>query len=111
MPVPSSYNDIYPEKDFADHVGGMVYQRTFTVTMLYERGEAGTAIRERDTSAEVYLNGKRLGEHKGGFLPFSFDNCRTGSRWKISSDRFCEQHCRLFYIALRKNGNRRISRA
>ena len=33
MPVPSSYNDIYPGRDFADHVGNMLYTRTFTVTV------------------------------------------------------------------------------
>ena len=25
MPVPSSYNDIYPGRDFADHVGNMLH--------------------------------------------------------------------------------------
>ena len=45
MPVPSSYNDIYPEKDYADHVGEMVYQRTFTVT--------GRGVTERKTTGRT----------------------------------------------------------
>ena len=71
MPVPSSYNDIYPEKDFADHVGEMVYQRTFTVTESMKKGRLVLRFGSVTHQAEVYLNGKRLGEHKGGFLPFS----------------------------------------
>ena len=73
MPVPSSYNDIYPEKDFADHVGEMVYQRTFTVTESMKKGRLVLRFGSVTHQAEVYLNGKRLGEHKGGFLPFSFE--------------------------------------
>ena len=73
MPVPSSYNDIYPEKDFADHVGEMAYQRTFTVTESMKKGRLVLRFGSVTHQAEVYLNGKRLGEHKGGFLPFSFE--------------------------------------
>ncbi|MFR8169977.1 MAG: beta-glucuronidase [Marvinbryantia sp.] len=74
MPVPSSYNDIYPGKKFADHMGDMVYQRSFTVTETMQRqGRLVLRFGGVTHMASVYLNGAHLGCHKGGFLPFSFD--------------------------------------
>lgn len=73
MPVPSSYNDIYPGKEFADHVGNMVYQRKITVTEQMKQGRLVLRFGSVTHSAKVYLNGEYLGSHKGGFLPFSFE--------------------------------------
>lgn len=73
MPVPSSYNDIYPGRDFADHMGDMVYQRTFTVTEEMTKGRLVLRFGSVTHRARVWLNGELLGEHKGGFLPFSFE--------------------------------------
>lgn len=73
MPVPSSYNDIYPGRAFADHVGDMVYQKSFTVTEPMKRGRLLLRFSAVTHAAEVWLNGELLGSHKGGFLPFSFE--------------------------------------
>ena len=73
MPVPTSYNDIYPGKEFADHVGEMVYQRTIQVTEEMKRKRLILRFGSVTHVAEVYLNGELLGKHKGGFLPFSFE--------------------------------------
>ena len=73
MPVPSSYNDIYQGREFADHVGDMVYQRTFAVTETMKAHRLVLRFGSVAHVAQVYLNGKKLGSHKGGFLPFSFD--------------------------------------
>lgn len=73
MPVPSSYNDIYPGRKFADHMGDMVYQRTFTVTREMKKARFVLRFGSVTHRAEVWLNGELLGEHKGGFLPFSFE--------------------------------------
>lgn len=73
IPVPSAYNDIYPAKEFADHVGDMVYQRTFTVTAQMNWGRMVLRFGGVTHKAEVYLNGELLGRHAGGFLPFSFE--------------------------------------
>lgn len=73
MPVPSSYNDIYPGKDFADHIGDMVYQRTFQVSEEMKKKRIVLRFGSVAHTAEVYLNGECVGSHKGGFLPFSFE--------------------------------------
>ncbi len=56
------------------HVGSrLVYEKKF----LVEKPEAGTRtllhFEAVDQLAEVYLNGVLLGQHTGGYLPFSFD--------------------------------------
>lgn len=79
MPVPSSYNDIYESREFADHVGDMVYQRRFTVTEEMRRRRLILRFGSVTHKAEVWLNGACLGSHKGGFLPFEFDITETAA--------------------------------
>lgn len=73
MPVPSSYNDIYEDKELRDHFGWVYYQRYFdlpaklTEDRLVLRFDAVTHF------AKVYINGEEICEHKGGFLPFEVD--------------------------------------
>ena len=70
MAVPSSYNDLVEAEEVRDHVGWVWYERNFTIhkNLLDERIvlRFGSATHE----AKVYLNGKFLVEHKGGFTPF-----------------------------------------
>ena len=70
MAVPSSYNDLVESQEVRDHVGWVWYERSFTIpkTLLNERIvlRFGSVTHE----AKVYLNGKLLVEHKGGFTPF-----------------------------------------
>ena len=70
MAVPSSYNDLIESEKVRDHVGWVWYERTFMVpnTLMNERIvlRFGSATH----TAKVYLNGKLLVEHKGGFTPF-----------------------------------------
>ena len=60
MPVPSAYNDIYPNREFADHVGEMVYQRTFDVTESMLEGRMVLRFGSAAHRAEVWLNGNRF---------------------------------------------------
>lgn len=73
MPVPSSYNDIYTGRDFADHVGNLYYRRTFTVSSRMLEKRLFLRFGSVTHKAEVWLNGSCLGKHSGGFLPFSFE--------------------------------------
>lgn len=73
MAVPSSYNDLIEDEEVRDHVGWVWYERSFTIhkSLLDERIvlRFGSATHE----AKVYLNGKFLVEHKGGFTPFEVE--------------------------------------
>lgn len=73
MAVPAAYNDQKDDLALRGHYGWAVYQRTFTPP----RAMAGQRVVLRFAAvthaAEVYLNGERLGGHKGGFLPFEFE--------------------------------------
>ena len=73
MPVPSSYNDIYTGRDFADHVGNLYYRRTFTVSSRMLEKRLFLRFGSVTHKAEVWLNGTCLGKPSGGFLPFSFE--------------------------------------
>lgn len=70
MAVPSSYNDLVEDSSFRDHIGWVWYEREFIISknMLDERLvlRFGSATHH----AKVYINGKLLVEHKGGFTPF-----------------------------------------
>lgn len=70
MAVPSSYNDLVEGSEFRDHIGFVWYEREFIINknILDERIvlRFGSATHH----AKVYINGKLLVEHKGGFTPF-----------------------------------------
>jgi beta-glucuronidase len=73
IPVPSSYNDVFPEAEVHDHVGDAWYQTTVRVP----RGWAGERIVLRFGSAThravMWVDGTRVAEHEGGFTPFEAD--------------------------------------
>lgn len=73
MPVPSSYNDIYEGRKFADHVGDMLYRKEFAVSDQMMKQRLILRFGSVTHKAQVWLNGICLGIHKGGFLPFQFD--------------------------------------
>lgn len=70
MPVPASFNDLVESAQLRDHVGWVWYEREFAVQekLLSERIvlRFGSATH----TAKVYVNGKLVVEHKGGFTPF-----------------------------------------
>lgn len=73
MAVPASYNDQRDDLNLRSHYGWAVYQRRFYAP--FSGGDRRTVLRFGAVThgAVVYLNGKKLGAHKGGFLPFEFD--------------------------------------
>lgn len=71
IPVPSSYNDLVEDHEFREHVGYIWYEKEVIVSdkMLQEervvlRFSSATHI------ATVYIEGKEVMYHRGGFLPF-----------------------------------------
>ena len=71
--VPSSYNDLFTELEIHNHMGAVWYSREFLVPAQWQ----GKAVHLRFDSAtyraQVWLNGKLLGGHEGGYTPFEFD--------------------------------------
>jgi beta-glucuronidase len=49
------------------------YQRTFDTPAVAKRTRVFLRFGAADYAAEVYLNGKRVGGHRGGFTPFAFE--------------------------------------
>ena len=73
MAVPASYNDQKDDVNLRGHYGWAVYQRTFTPPRHLGEDRAVLRFAAVTHAAEVWLNGEKLGGHKGGFLPFEFD--------------------------------------
>jgi len=71
--VPASYNDQYPGEAFRDHYGWVLYQRTFTVPATLIGQRIVLRFGAVTQTAKVFLDGKFLCSHKGGFLPFEAD--------------------------------------
>ena len=73
VPVPSSYNDVFPDAQVRNHVGDAWYQTTVRVP----RGWAGQRILLRFGSAThravVWVDDAQVAEHEGGFTPFEAD--------------------------------------
>jgi beta-glucuronidase len=70
MPVPSSYNDIFPDNELHSHIGDVWYETRFRVPA----GWSGKRIMLRFGSAThravVWVNGIQVAQHEGGFTPF-----------------------------------------
>jgi len=73
MAVPAAYNDQKDDRNLRAHYGWAVYQRTFSVPRSIAGERTVLRFGAVTHAAQVYLNGKKLGEHKGGFLPFEFE--------------------------------------
>lgn len=73
MAVPASYNDQKDDVNLRAHYGWVVYQRKFYAPFADKNRRTVLRFGAVTHGAVVYLNGKHLGEHKGGFLPFEFD--------------------------------------
>jgi beta-glucuronidase len=73
IPVPSSYNDLFPDGEVHGHVGDAWYQTTARVP----RGWAGQRIVLRFGSAThravVWVDGAEVAQHEGGYTPFEAD--------------------------------------
>ena len=70
MAVPSSYNDLVEAEEVRDHVGWVWYERSFTLNKSLLDERIVLRFDSATHEAKVYLNGKFLVEHKGGFTPF-----------------------------------------
>ncbi len=70
MPVPSSYNDITQDISIRDHIGYVWYEREFFVPSSWRDKRVFIRVGSASHYAILWINGKKILEHKGGFLPF-----------------------------------------
>ena len=74
--VPASYNDQKDDPSYRNHYGWAYYERTVELpAFLYKQSGQRQVLRFDAVThtAKVYLNGKLILTHKGGFLPFEVE--------------------------------------
>ncbi|ADQ05861.1 Beta-glucuronidase [Caldicellulosiruptor hydrothermalis 108] len=73
MPVPASYNDITQDPEIRDHIGDVWYETSFWVPSGWTDKRIVLRVGSAAHRAKVFVNGKEMVEHKGGFLPFEVE--------------------------------------
>jgi beta-glucuronidase len=72
-PVPASYNEVFTSTDIRDHVGWVWYQKTVRVPKGWAQDNIGVRVDSATHSGVVFVNGVKVAEHSGGYMPFSAD--------------------------------------
>ena len=70
MPVPASYNDITVDSNIRDHIGDVWYEKSFYVKESWENKDILIRFGSVTHNAIVWINGNKVTENKGGYLPF-----------------------------------------
>lgn len=73
IPVPASFQDFYTEKDIREFTGDVWYEKDMFVPKEWEGNRIFIRFGDAAHRAVVFVNGKRITEHEGGFLPFCAD--------------------------------------
>ncbi|MFM6996233.1 MAG: beta-glucuronidase [Limnohabitans sp.] len=73
MPVPASYNDIYPEQAVRDHVGDAWYQTDLTLPRGWQDQRVVLRFDAATHRASVWLDDTLIASHEGGYTPFEAD--------------------------------------
>lgn len=71
MAVPSSYNDIFTDKEQRDHCGDVWYETSFYVPDEWKTKVILVRFEAATHRAVAWLNGQKVTEHDGGYTPFS----------------------------------------
>ena len=70
MPVPASFNDFFTDKVSREYTGDFWYEKEFIVPGEWKGMETALRFECATHRATVYVNGKEITSHEGGFLPF-----------------------------------------
>jgi len=71
MPVPSSFCDIFTDKDSREYAGDFWYETDMFVPGEWEGNEVVIRFASATHKARVFINGTEVASHVGGFLPFN----------------------------------------
>lgn len=69
--VPGDWNSQHPK--FLYYEGTVWYKKTFDLNKAANTGKIFLHFGAVNYKADVYVNGTKLGAHKGGFTPFNFE--------------------------------------
>ena len=73
IPVPASFQDFYTEKDIREYAGDLWYERDMFVPGEWKGKQVLVRFGAATHRASVFVNGIKVAEHEGGFLPFCAD--------------------------------------
>lgn len=73
IPVPASFQDFYTKKDIREFAGDVWYEKEIFVPGEWKGKQIFLRFGAATHRAAVYVNGKKITEHEGGFLPFLAD--------------------------------------
>ena len=73
IPVPASYNDVFPDPDVHDHVGDVWYETLARVPARWAGERIVLRFGSATHRAVVWVNGRQVAEHEGGYTPFEAD--------------------------------------
>jgi len=101
MPVPGSFADLFTDKKKKNYCGDFWYETDFAVpySCAGKRKSGRVLLRFGSVThrARVYLNGQKIGEHEGGFLPFVFDIteyiCPGVNRLSVKANNELNEEC------------------
>ena len=73
IPVPASFQDFYTDKDTREYAGDLWYERDMFVPGEWKGKQVLVRFGAATHRASVFVNGIKVAEHEGGFLPFCAD--------------------------------------
>lgn len=71
MPVPSSFNDFFTDKESREYTGDFWYETEVFVPGEWKDNNVDIRFDSATHRATVFVNGVKLAFHEGGFVPFS----------------------------------------
>ncbi len=73
IPVPASFQDFYTGKEIREFTGDVWYEKDIFVPGEWEGNKIFIRFGAATHRAVVFVNGKEIASHEGGFLPFCAD--------------------------------------
>src|SRR3954454_2695421 len=73
VPVPSSYNDVFPDPEVHDHIGEVWYETTVRTPLGWDGRRIVIRFDAATHRATVWVDGREVVAHEGGYTPFEAD--------------------------------------
>lgn len=86
IPVPSSFSDLFTNKDIREYCGDIWYEKDFFLSNEWKDKEVNIRFFSATHKATVWVNGIEVGTHVGGYTPFiiNLNNCgKFGEKNKL----------------------------